>query len=227
MKTFIIYGGSSELLCDFHKKNKKDKVINIYNKNKIQSKNTINMKINEFVDKFNELQFNKNFDLSKLIFLNVAALNHDNFLINLTKKQVNNLIKVNCLNTIDIINTIMPVMIKKNYGRLINFSSFKSKFPSTGNLIYSSSKSFTQTLFKGIGVEYSKFNITSNNILIGFSNGKLFHSLQKNSKKNLLNNLSKNKTLPSSEITNTINFLIKSNYINSSTIDLTSGIIIS
>ena len=226
MKTFIIYGGSSELLSDFHKRNKKDKVINIYNKNQIKNKDTYNIKIDEFLKNFNELQFDKNFEFSKLIFLNVAALNYDNFLINLTKKQINNLIKVNCLNTIDIINTILPIMIKKNYGRLINFTSFKSNFPSTGNLLYASSKSFTQTLFKGIGVEYSKFNITSNNILIGFSKGKLFHSLQKNSKKNLLNNLSKNKTLSSSEITNAINFLIKSNYINSSTIDLTSGIVL-
>ena len=43
--------------------------------------------------------------------------------------------------------------------------------------MYSAIKSFSDTFFKGIGLKYGRFDITSNTISIGFAESKLLDSI--------------------------------------------------
>ena len=76
---------------------------------------------------------------------------------------------------------VVEKMLKNKSGRLINLSSFRSYNPTNGTSIYSSIKSFNNTFFKSLGLEYGRFDITSNSISIGFADTKLLKNLDKES----------------------------------------------
>ena len=77
-------------------------------------------------------------------------------------------------------------MCKINNGCFIYLSSFRSQKPTKGTILYSASKAFGETFFKGIGIEYGRFNITSHLIRMGAFEGKMLFNL--------------NQTYPDSEV---------------------------
>ena len=114
--------------------------------------------------------------------------------------------------------------LKIHKGRIIHLSSFRAFAPTNGTVIYSAIKAFTNAFSKGAGLEYGRFDITSNILSIGFAQSKLLESLEDEKLKLFKKSISKNKFLPPSEFINSIRFLIQSSYINSSIIDLEGGI---
>ena len=123
-----------------------------------------------------------------------------------------------------ILKKVVPEMVKRKKGRLINISSFRAKAPSKGTSIYSAIKSFSETFFNVLGLEYGRFNITSNSIALGFAESKLLSNFDDEKIKKFTQNISKRKLLPSDDFLLTLKFLIESEYINSSTIDLNGGL---
>ena len=96
-------------------------------------------------------------------------------------------------------------MIKKKVGRFINLSSFRSKLPINGTSLYSSIKSFNNIFFKSIGLEYGRFDITSNSISIGFADTKLLKNLPKESIQKYKKSIVKNRFLDKDEFFNSLN----------------------
>lgn len=56
----------------------------------------------------------------------------------------------------------LPVMMKRNYGRIVNIASVAGKEGNAGMLAYSSSKAAVIGLTKVIGKEYAETGITCN-----------------------------------------------------------------
>ena len=119
---------------------------------------------------------------------------------------------------------VIEKMLKNKSGRLINLSSFRSYNPTNGTSIYSSIKSFNNTFFKSLGLEYGRFDITSNSISIGFADTKLLKNLDKESIMQYKNAITKKKFLPLNEFTDCIDYIIKSSYLNCANIDLDGGL---
>jgi 3-oxoacyl-[acyl-carrier protein] reductase len=71
-----------------------------------------------------------------------------------------------CYNTT---RTVLPHMIEKNYGRVINISSVTGPFVSNpGESAYSAAKAAITGMSRGIALEVAKKNITVNNIAPGW-----------------------------------------------------------
>ena len=119
---------------------------------------------------------------------------------------------------------LLAEMLKRRKGRIINLSSFRAFAPTKGTSVYSAIKSFTNTLSKGLGLEYGRFDITSNTISIGFAESKLLDSIKDDKLLGYKKSISKNKFLPSKEFTDCIKFIIQSAYMNSAILDLEGGI---
>lgn len=219
---YIINGISSDI-CQKILLNllKSNKIIGIYRKsyhgikNKnlilIQSKNI--SRINDYI-KIGE----------KIVFINFAAFNYDELFINLTKSKVKKILNDNLIQPIDILLSIIPVMIRSNYGRIIFLSSSEAIKGITGASIYSTSKTSLFGLSNALAKEYSRFNITSNIISLGYFKTKLWYSLSKEDrKKRLSQTLSKN-TINHKSFLDTIKLVIKNKSINKSTLYLDDGI---
>ena len=123
----------------------------------------------------------------KIIFLNFAAMREKMILKKYKEiKEISSTLESNILSSLRIAKKLIPLMIKYNFGRFIFLSSKKSEKGSEGNILYSFSKSGLYGVSRTISKEYSKFNITSNIISLGYFNSKMWMSLNSNIKKKLL-----------------------------------------
>ena len=115
-------------------------------------------------------------------------------------------------------------MIKNNFGRIIHFSSTKVLDGEVGTALYSASKSFLNGLSASIAREYGKFNITSNVLSLGYFNSTLWEAIPNKIKKERLKDIPSRKLGSTKNISNAIEFIINSEYVNKSTIKIDGGI---
>ena len=222
-KLFIINGINSELAQHYLKKIINKNFIIGFNRSKyqgIRSKNLllinelkINRRINYILDKY-----------KKIIFINFAASRDDELIINLNEKKINEVINSNVISSIKILKKILPSMIKNNYGRIIFLSSKKAENGSKGNIVYAFSKVGLQGVSKTINKEYSKFNISSNIISLGYFNTKMWKSLKKNTRDDLLKNTLHQKLGNPKVLIDVISLIIKHAFIIDSKLDIDGGI---
>ena len=226
MYNFVIYGGASELIQPLYKKYSDSNFISIIKDTRPQISKNVNListNDNDWKDDFNEslTSINNN---NGLIYINAATYQLEKLFIAHSDEEISDLININIINNIYISKLIIGQMMVPKYGRLINLSSFRSTIISKGTSLYSSMKSFNNSLFKSFALEYGRFDITSNNIIIGFADTKLLDNLGSEIKHMYKSSIVKNKFLPNEEFINCIDYLIHSKYLNGSDIDITGGL---
>ena len=116
-----------------------------------------------------------------IIYLNAATYQLEKLFVAHKYSEINEIIRVGINDQLMISKIVVEKMLQNKSGRLINLSSFRSYNPTNGTSIYSSIKSFNNTFFKSLGLEYGRFDITSNSISIGFADTKLLKNLDKES----------------------------------------------
>ena len=76
---------------------------------------------------------------------------------------------------------------------------------------------------KTISKEYARYNITSNVINLGAFQTGLYNKLDAKYKKKIISSIPSKKLGELNNISNCINFLIESEFVNGSVIDITGG----
>ena len=104
-------------------------------------------------------------------------------------------------------------------------SSFRSKYPTRGISVYAASKSFNETFFRNIALEYGKFGIRSNSIRLGFldtglSTKGIFHGRQKD----IEDAISVERMCTAKDLADCLKSLELCEYLNGSVIDLNGGL---
>jgi 3-oxoacyl-[acyl-carrier protein] reductase len=115
-------------------------------------------------------------------------------------------------------------MIENNWGRIIHISSIAGYLGAVGTIPYGLSKTSLIGMSRGLAKEYAKFNITSNILDLGYFETGLFNKLKDEIKKQLLSQIPSKKLGNIKNIVNCINFLIKSEYVNGTKINIDGGI---
>ena len=214
-------GGIGEQILQKFKRNYK--ILAIYNKNrpKIISKNITYLKL-DFKSKIKIKQ--SYFINKKIILIHLAAVKKDNLIVNTKYHDWVNLFKINVHSFQDILNQILPEMIKKKWGRIISFSSTGGINGDIGTSNYTASKYSLHGLNKVIAKEYGNFGITSNVVQLGNFKFGLYNKLTKNKQKSLLSKVPSKKTGNIKNIFNALSFIINSEYLNGSEIKIDGGI---
>tara|TARA_Y100000992_G_C21214607_1_gene467202 strand:+ start:81 stop:776 length:696 start_codon:yes stop_codon:yes gene_type:complete len=223
--TFVIYGAASDIIAPIYDKYTDANFICLINKNKpshIKGK-ILETNLDSFDREFSMIleKINKN---SLIVYINAAVYQKDGIFISNSETDIEMMIDVGIKKNLKITKLVLGEMVKRKWGRLINLSSFRSKAPTSGAAIYASIKSFTDTFFKTIGLEYGRFDITSNTISLGFAESKLLDTIEKENQDHFKKLISKNKFLPSRDFISTLNYIIRTDYLNSSIIDLDGGL---
>lgn len=192
-KNYIVYG------CSRTKININSK---FYNHSIIDINNEIDVR--NWIEKI----FKKHKKIDFLI--NNAALIPTSYPAILNNKElVFNVFKTNVVAQINLINEVGKKMIKKKYGRIINFSSMAAGLLEEGTSLYSSSKNSVETYSKIVAKELSKANITCNTIAPSMYNTSSFRKLGKRVIESSKKKLQTQRELTLNEITNVIDFLLK------------------
>lgn len=82
--------------------------------------------------------------------------------------QIAKIIDVNCLGAVNVLQTFLPGMICRNYGRIIFVSSIYSTTVVSGQGVYSATKAFVDRLVKNAAYENAQYGITVNSIQLGY-----------------------------------------------------------
>lgn len=159
-----------------------------------------------------------------LVYLNAAVYQKDELFITHSKNDIKNMIHVGITMPLFVSQIVLGEMVKRRKGRAINLSSFRAHAPTKGTAVYAAIKSFGNTFFGGVGLEYGRFDITSNSISIGFAESKLLDSLEEKKIAEFKKSVAKNKFLPKEEFLGALEYIINSKYFNASIIDLNGGL---
>ena len=204
---------------------KKYKVISFYNKTRISKKGKLTKKINFLSNKdINNISKIVNLNNYRIIILNFASIKIDKLSLYVEEKDYKKTMEINVNGFFKVINKVIPFMMKNKWGRVINVSSTGGILGDKGTILYSMSKNATLSMMRVMSKEYGKFNITFNTLKLGNFDLGLFKKLNKEYRKKLLNKVPSKKTGNIKDILFAIDFLIKANYVNGSSINIDGGL---
>lgn len=159
------------------------------------------------------------------ILINNAGITQDNLLIKMKENQWNSVINTNLTGTYRISKEVIPGMLKKNYGRIINIGSVSGFIGNPGQTNYSASKfgliGFTHSLSR----EVAKRGITVNMICPGFIDTDMTHILSEKHKEKILSYIPINRFGSTQDVAHAAIFLAsdEASYITGETIHVNGG----
>jgi len=217
----LIIGGASKIARQAFKKNNEYNVVGFsrFSKvKKIEEYKLIKYKNISSIKKYIDQIKNK-----KIVLILMQAASSSNIIINKTSRELLNDLNSNFLNFHEIIKSILPHMLKQNWGRIIFCGSSRALKTDVGLAGYSSGKYASLGYCKTLSKEYARYGITSNYLSLGTFTTPLYLSLRKKIKQDLLNNTDTRTIGDYESVFNAINFLIKSNYVTGSIIPIDGG----
>lgn len=161
----------------------------------------------------------------KIVLINCAGINYNTFAHKADVKKWMEVININLGGAFRTINAVLPIMRNKGYGRIINFSSIVAQKGISGTSAYASSKAALWGLAKSIAAENASKGITINNLNLGYFDIGMTSSIPEKILSKVKESIPSGMLGNSENIINAVLFLIKSDYINGSSIDINGGLI--
>lgn len=164
--------------------------------------------------------------LDKIVLINCAGINYNSFAHKAEIEKWENVIKVNLVGTFNVIRCLLPYMRNQNFGRIINFSSVTAQTGTPGISAYAASKSGLWGMTKSLAAENGAKGITVNNINLGYADiGMGINDVPAKFAEIIKNKIPSKEFCSPEDIYNTIEYVIKTKYINGASIDLNGGIL--
>lgn len=132
--------------------------------------------------------------------------------------------ETNIVGVVSVISNALQSMRQKNYGRIILASSVTVDKNVMGVGMYAACKAFYENLVKTTALENASKGITANCIQLGYMDGGLTYTLPEEFLQQQIEKIPAKRLGTPKEIAQTIDFLIKNEYINGTTIKLTGGL---
>ena len=161
------------------------------------------------------------------ILVNNAGITKDMLLMRMKPEDFKNVIDVNLIGTFNVTKNVIPYMMKKREGKIINISSVVGISGNAGQTNYSSSKAgiigFTKSLAKEVG---------SRNILViavapGFIKTQMTDILKEEVKNEISNKIPLKRMVTPKDVANVVKFLASedSSYITGQVINIDGGML--
>ncbi len=122
-------------------------------------------------------------------------------------EEWNNIIKINLIGTFNCCKTVVPLMIKNNYGRIVNVASVAGKDGNANASAYSSAKAGAIGLTKSLGKELADKNIAVNVVTPAGAKTRILDQMSKEHVQRMLSKVPRGRFLEISEFTSLICWL--------------------
>ena len=163
--------------------------------------------------------------LKKNVIINCAGINYTALAHKSNIVEWANVVNVNLVGTFNIIHHILPFMREEGYGRIINLSSVVARLSIPGTSAYAASKSGLWGVSRSIAAENAKKGITINTLNLGYFNIGMIAEVSETFKVEIKNKIPMGDFGKPENIYNCIQFLLNSDYVTGSEIDINGGII--
>ncbi len=214
-------GGIGQELIDYLRNI--DEVLGIYHLSQPQpcTAGVSYVKLNiEDEDAIAEFVENWRTTISKITLIHCAGVNIDGLAANYSLQNWDQVLGVNLRGNFALTQALLPNMIKDRWGRILHFSSHIGLAGIPGTIAYSASKTGLIGMSRVLASEYSRFNITSNILVLGVYNTGMYHLLPDEQRKALRRRTEFRKFGDIANIANAIEHLIHSDSDNGKVINV-------
>lgn len=163
-------------------------------------------------------------EIKNLVLINCAGNNYNCFAHKSSPEEWSNVIDTNLTGTYNSIRAFLPVMREQGYGRIINFSSIVAETGIPGTSAYAASKAGLWGMTRSIAVENASKGITINNLNLGYFDIGMINEVSEEYQQIVKKKIPTGEFGDPENIFNAVNFLIKSDYINGTSVDINGGI---
>jgi short-subunit dehydrogenase len=201
-------------------------VIGLYNSTppKLNVENYYKLDITNSLEVSQFVETVKN-QLNKIVLINCAGITYNSYAHKANSEDWYNVIDTNLKGTFNVIKNLLPIMRAEKYGRIINMSSVVANKPTPGVSAYSASKAALGGLVRSLACENAQHNILVNNIDLGYSELGMIKQVPDEYLNKIKENIPSKELCPKEEIKRAVLYLIESNYINGSSINLSGGLV--
>lgn len=169
--------------------------------------------VNRAVEKFGRID----------VLVNNAGIHMDSTVSKMEPKAWQHVIDTNLTGVFNFSKAVLPHMMKQQFGRIINISSFTAFKGVAGAANYAASKAGIIGFTKSLAKEVAKYNITVNAIAPGYFDIGMFNDFSQEVKDKIINDIPSKRLGQPGEIFELINILISFNYLTGQIFVLDGG----
>jgi 3-oxoacyl-[acyl-carrier protein] reductase len=101
------------------------------------------------------------------ILINAAAFTRTDLLVNLDEDDFNRMININIIAPVKLCRAVIPGMVSKRKGSIINISSVSAQRGNRGQTFYGGTKGFIESFTRSLAMEYGPKGIRANCVAPG------------------------------------------------------------
>ena len=161
------------------------------------------------------------------ILVNNAGITKDSLLLRMTPEDFEKVININLRGTFNVTKSIVPYMMKKRTGKIVNISSVVGVSGNAGQCNYAASKAGIIGFTKSIAKELASRNILANCVAPGFIDTDMTSVLSENVKESINAQIPLKRMGRSEEIANSVYFLAgeENTYITGQVLNVDGGML--
>tara|TARA_Y100000590_G_scaffold175952_1_gene201085 strand:- start:112 stop:858 length:747 start_codon:yes stop_codon:yes gene_type:complete len=199
----FLNSGAKVFIWDIDKSELSKAVKKINNKN--LSFNVVDVsKFDQIKDAVDKISANNKID----ILINSAGITGPTAeLWNYDNKTWNDIVNINLHGTFYCCKLIVPIMIKNNYGRIVNIASVSGKDGNANASAYSSAKAGVIGLTKSLGKELATYNIAVNAVTPAGAKTRILDQMTKEHVQRMLSKVPRGRFLEVRELTSMVCWL--------------------
>ncbi len=161
------------------------------------------------------------------VLVNNAGITKDMLILRMQKEDFESVINVNLTGTFNVTKNVVPYMMKKRNGRIINISSVVGISGNAGQTNYSASKAGIIGFTKSLAKEVASRNILVNAVAPGFIETDMTSALKDDVKAEIAKNIPLRRMGTAEDVANVVKFLASddSSYITGQVISVDGGLL--
>lgn len=161
------------------------------------------------------------------VLVNNAGITRDTLIMRMKPEDFTKVINVNLVGTFNITKNVVPYMMKKREGRIINISSVVGISGNAGQCNYAASKAGIIGFTKSLAKELASRNILVNAVAPGFIETNMTDVLKEDIKENIKKQIPLNRIGKAEDVANVVWFLAseESSYITGQVVNVDGGML--
>ena len=180
--------------------------------------NSVEEAVKKAIEKFGKID----------VLVNNAGITRDNLIMRMKEEEFDEVINTNLKGTFNVTKSVVPYMMKKREGRIVNISSVVGVSGNAGQCNYAASKAGIIGFTKSIAKELASRNILANAVAPGFIDTDMTECLNDKVKESINNQIPLKRMGTAEEIAKAVYFLASSDntYITGQVINIDGGMLI-
>ena len=159
------------------------------------------------------------------VLVNNAGITKDGLAMRMTDEQFTDVLDINLVAPFMLMRAVMPGMMKRRYGRIINMASIVGVMGNPGQANYCASKGGMIAMTKAVAAEMAASGVTANCVAPGFVKTRMTDVLPEEVKTKMLSSIPLARLGEPQDIANAVAFLAsdEAGYITGQTIHVNGG----